>query len=62
MWLVHNGIQISRIYPKSADLKINPNGTLTCPIKCFVKTFPGDFIGVQNDKNTLADKKSGTNF
>ena len=50
---------ISTTYPKSADLKITQNGTLNCPIKYLVETFPGDFIGVQNYKNTLTDKKPG---
>ena len=53
---------ISSTYPKSADVKITQNGTLNCPINYLVETFPGDFIGVQNYKNTLTDKKSGTNF
>ena len=53
---------ISSTYPKSADLKITQNGTLNCPINYLVETFLGDFIGFQNYKNTLTDKKSGTNF
>ena len=47
----------SRTYPKSADSKITPKGTLAYTIRYMVQTLPDDLIDVWGDKNTSADKE-----
>ena len=49
-------IKTSGTHPKSVDPKITLKGSLTYPIRYMVQTLPGDFIGVQGDKNTSAEK------